>query len=115
MSPNLSLIFALKSQEMDSALESASKPDFIFGMEKVGIREQRWVLRIVQLILELLVAGTPLASVNGSILAFVGNVASHIKVHVKVLPSIWFIRRCRTVLLIVSQRIAAHCLSKSDK
>jgi len=36
--------FALKSQEMDSALESVSKPDFIFGMEKVGIRARRWLL-----------------------------------------------------------------------
>ena len=107
--------FALKSQELDSALESASKPDFIFGMEKVGIRARRLSLRIVQLILELLVAGTPPASINRSILAFVGNMASHIKVHVKVLPSIWFIRRCWTVLLIVSQLIVAHRLSKSDK
>ena len=86
MSPNLN--FALNSQELDSALESASTPDFVFGIEKVGIKARRWLLRIVQLILELLVTGTPPAPINGTFLACVGNMAPHIKVRVKRLTSI---------------------------
>ena len=52
---------------------------------------------------------------GASIVSFVGNIAPNIKIDIKQLPSVWFIRRCRTVLLIVCQLLAAHRLSKSEK
>ena len=39
---------------------------------------QVWSLKIVQLILELLVAGTPLSSITAAIVDFVQNIATYI-------------------------------------
>ena len=85
------------------------------GKERYGVQSKRWSLRVVQLILELLVAGTPPASINASIAAFVGVITPHIEIKTNKLVLIWFIRRFHTVLLIVCQLLAAHRLSKSEK
>ena len=106
---------ALSDDRLEKAVEEASTPEFVFEMERYGIRSKRWSLRIIQLILELLVAGTPPSSINASIVAFVKNLAPHVKVKINHLPSIWFIRRCRSVLLIVCQLLAAHRLANSPK
>jgi hypothetical protein len=100
---------------LEKALEEASTPDFVFEKERHGLRSKRWSLRIIQLILELLVAGTPPSSINASIVAFVKNLAPHVKVKINHRPSIWFIWRCRSVLLIVCQLLAAHRLATSPK
>ena len=72
-----------------------------------------WSLEIVQLILELLVAGTLPSSINSAIFAFVQNIATYIVI--KEIPLIWFIRKFRTVLLIKCQILAAYCISKLEK
>ena len=72
-----------------------------------------WSLKIVQLILELLVAGTPLSYITADIFAFFQNITTHVVI--KELPSIWFIHQCQTVLLITCQLFAAYSLSESEK
>ena len=104
---------ALDQQKLEEALDELSKPDFVFEQVKCGNRSKRWSLRIVQLILEELVAGVPPASMAAAITAFVKNIAPNIII--KKLPSVWFVRRCRTVLLIVCQILAAHRLSKATQ
>ena len=74
---------------------------------------QVWYLKIVQLILGLIVAGTPLSSITAAIVDFFQNIATYI--FIKELPSIWLIRQCQTVLLITYHIIAAYRLSKSEK
>ena len=74
---------------------------------------QVWSLNTVQLILELLVAGTPTSSITAAIVDFVQNIATYIVI--KELPSIWFIHQFRTVLLIICQLLSRYRLSKSDK
>ena len=74
---------------------------------------QVWYLKIVQLILGLIVAGTPLSSITAAIVDFFQNIATYI--FIKELPSIWFIRQCWTVILIKFQLLPAYCLSKSEK
>ena len=63
--------------------------------------------------MEQLVNGTPPSSVNG-------NIVAHVKAFspttiVKELPSIWTIRRTRTIPLIVVQTLAAYRLGRSKK
>ena len=67
-----------------------------------------WSLNIVQLILELLVAGNYLSSITAYIVPFVQNIATDILI--KELPSIWLIRQCQRVLLITCHIIAAYRL-----
>ena len=74
---------------------------------------QVWSFKIVQFILELFVSGTPPSSIIAAIVNFDQNTATYIVI--KELPSIWFIRQCRTVLLTTCQVLDAYRLSKSDK
>lgn len=73
----------------------------------------RWPLYIYELIMEMLVKGTPPSSINGNIVAHVRSFCPTIII--KELPSIWTIRRTRTVLLIVVEAIAAYRLGRSKK
>ena len=106
---------SLTQQKLDKALLELSQPVFVFAKEKSGKRSTAWSLKIVQLILEQLVAGVAPVSMGLSIVSFVRNICPNIKIAIKQLPSVWFIRQCRTVLLIVCQLLTAHRLSKSDK
>ena len=72
-----------------------------------------WPLFVWDLLLEQLVNGTPPTAI-----------ADNLKMHVKIfspttkieeLPSIWTVRRARTVLLVVVQTLAAYRLGKADK
>ena len=74
---------------------------------------QVWYLKIVQLILELLVAGTPPSSITAGIVDFFQNIATYMVI--KELPSIWFIRQLRTVLLTTCQLLAAYHLTNLEK
>ena len=65
------------------------------------------------LILEQLINGTPTSFIKT-------NIVDHVKKfsplkNIKELPSIWKIRRARTVLLVVVQTLAAYRLSLADK
>ena len=72
-----------------------------------------WPLYMWDLILEQLVNGTPPSSVNDNIVAHVKKFSP--TTDIVDLPSIWTIRRARTVLLIICQTLAAYRLSKADK
>ena len=87
---------------------------------KVIERERRgkhgsksWPLYIWELILEQLVSGTPLTSVNDNIVAHVKKFSPTTKINE--LPSIWTIRRARTVLLVVVQTLATYRIAKADR
>ena len=132
---------ALQTEQLETALANLSYPFFCL-INKKGVRSnvimcrlltifscwilyshryvslyyftfQVWYLKIVQLILEMLVAGTPPSSITAAIIAFVQNGA--IDIVIKELPSIWFIRQCRTVLLITCQLLDEYCISKLEK
>ena len=106
----------LTESKLNAALDSEQLPAFVFRKETIrDSRGRRWPLHIIQLFLELLVAGVPPSSVNASIVAFVKVVAPHIKIVLEELPSIWFIRRCRTVLLTLCTLLAAHRLASAKK
>ena len=104
--------FALQEEELNLTLECLSDPAFVFEKEQKG-RAKRWSLRIVQLVMELLVSGTAPASVSDAIVAFVKNLAPDIKL--RQLPSLSFIRRCRTILVITCQLTAVYRLAKAPK
>ena len=72
-----------------------------------------WPLYIWDLILEQLVNGTPPSSVSANIHAHVKKFSPSTKI--TELPSIWTIRRVRSVLLIVCQTLAAYRLAKAGK
>ena len=72
-----------------------------------------WPLFVWEMVLEHLVNGTPPSAVNANIRSIVERV-SPVTV-IKELPSIWTIRRARTVLLVVVQALAAYRLAKADK
>ena len=71
------------------------------------------VLKRVQIIPELLVAGNPPSSITAAIVSLVQNITTYVVI--KELPSIFLIYRFRTVLLITCQLLAAYSLSKSEK
>ena len=64
-----------------------------------------WPLFVWEMVLENLVNGTPLSEVNENIRSIVERVSPGTVL--KELPSIWTIRRTRTVLLVIVQALAA--------
>ena len=69
---------------------------------------------LTSLSLSSVVAGTPPSSIGSVIVAFVQNIAP-VKIRLQQLPSLSFIRRCRTTLKIVCQMMAAYRLSKAKR
>jgi len=72
-----------------------------------------WPHFIWELILEQLINGTPPSSVNSNILSFLRCFSP--KTVIKELPSIWTIRRGRTVLLVVVETLATYRLAKAKR
>lgn len=73
----------------------------------------RWGLDVWELIIEQLVNGTPPSAVNNNIISNVKKFSPTTKI--KELPSIWTIRRARTVLLVIVQTLASYRLGKAGK
>lgn len=73
----------------------------------------RWGLDVWELIIEQLVNGTPPSAVNNNIISNVLKFSP--TTIIKELPSIWTIRRARTVLLVIVQTLASYRLGKADK
>ena len=73
----------------------------------------RWGVEIWELILEQLVNGTPPSSINDNIIAHVKKFSPSTKI--EELPSIWTIRRARSVLLVIVQTLSAYRLGLADK
>ena len=70
-------------------------------------------LDVWELIIEQLVNGTPPSAVNNNIISNVRKFSP--STIIKELPSIWTIRRARTVLLVIVQTLASYRLGKADK
>ena len=103
-------------EESGKQLQSAQSkvPITVMKKERIGKRgATRWPAFIWESIMEQLVNGTPPSSVNSNIITFVATMAPHIEI--KELPSLWTIRRARTVLLVVVQTLAAYRLAKADR
>ena len=70
-----------------------------------------WPLWMVQLILESLVNGTPPSAIPS-------NITSHIsiinpEIEIKEVPSVRYVRKCRTILRIVGETLASYRLAKA--
>ena len=98
-----------KLQQMEAAVPIT----IIKKVREGNCGRPRWPLNIYELIMEQLVSGTPPTSVNGNIIAHVKAFSP--STIIKELPSIWTIRRTRTILLIVVQTLAAYRLGNSKK
>jgi hypothetical protein len=61
----------------------------------------------------MLVNGTPPAAISANIVIFIQRFSPHIKIEET--PSIWTVRRCRTVLLVVVKTLAAYRLAKAKR
>ena len=86
----------------------------VFGKVRGGQRgATSWPHFVWELIMEQLVNGTPPTSVNANILSFV-RCFSPMTI-IKELPSIWTIRRGRTVLLVVVETLATYRLAKAKR
>ena len=86
----------------------------VFGKVRGGQRgATSWPHFVWELIMEQLVNGTPPTSVNANILSFV-RCFSPMTI-IKELPSIWTIRRGRTVLFIVVETLATYRLAKAKR
>ena len=96
-------------QELEKAV-----PIKVFGKIHDGQRgATSWPYFIWELILEQLVNGTPPSSVNSNIISFLR--CSSPTTVIKELPSIWTIRRGRTVLLVVVETLATYWLAKAKQ
>ena len=104
----------MEKEDELQALQLAS-PIKVFGKNR-GNRKggaSSWLLFVWELILEQLVNGTPPTSVNSNIVSFIQRFSP--QTIIKELPSIWTIRRGRTVLLVIVQTLAAYRLARAKK
>ena len=72
-----------------------------------------WPFYVWELIIEQLVNGTPPSSVNSNIVSLIRTFSPTTKI--SELPSIWTIRRARTVLLVIVQTLAVYRIAKAKK
>jgi hypothetical protein len=78
-----------------------------------GSRGKTWPLFMWELIIEQIVNGTPPSSVNSNIVSMLQTFSPSTKI--SELPSIWTIRRARTVLLVIVQTLASYRIAKANK
>jgi len=71
----------------------------------------KWPLWVVQLICELLVSGTPPTSIPSNIEILYETLYS---ASPKSLPSVSFVRSCRTIVQVLGETISAYKLAKDD-
>ena len=71
-----------------------------------------WPLWMLQVILESLANGTPPSSIPDNILSHLSIMNPDIKT--KQVPSISYVRRCRTILRIVGETLASYRLAKAE-
>jgi hypothetical protein len=72
-----------------------------------------WPLYVWELIIEQLVNGTPPTAINSNIISMIKTFSP--TTTISELPSIWTIRRARTVLLVIVQTLATYRIAKADK
>ena len=110
----LDLVEKLEAKDKELAAAEEAVPIKEFGKERHGNRGQAtWPLYIWELIIEQLVNGTPPSSVNANVVTFIKKLSPSIVI--RELPSIWTIRRARTVLLAIVQTLATYRIAKAGK
>lgn len=102
-------------QECEIQLDAANAAVPVKEICKVsdGSRGRSWPLFIWELIIEQIVNGTPPSSVNSNIVSMLQTFSPSTKI--SELPSIWTIRRARTVLLVIVQTLASYRIAKANK
>jgi hypothetical protein len=96
-----------------SELEGAC-PIQVFGKIRKGQRgATSWPLFVWELILDMLVNGTPPTAVSANIVIFIQRFSPRTKI--KETPSIWTVRHGLTVLLVVVETLAAYRLAKAKR
>lgn len=110
----MDLVERLEVKEQELADAKKSVPIKEFGKVREGNRGQATrPLYVWEMIIEQLVNGTPPSSVNANIVSFIKKLCPSI--NIREVPSIWTIRRARTVLLVIVQTLAAYRIAKADK
>ena len=79
----------------------------------VGSCVRSWPFFVWELIIEQIVNGTPPSSVNSNIVSMLQTFSPSTKI--SELPSIWTIRRARTILLVIVQTLASYRSAKANK
>lgn len=101
-------------EDQKKQLSSLTPIPFIGKVREEGKKgAPSWPLFVWEMLLEQLVNGTPPTAVNANIRSIVERVSPGTEI--RQLPSIWTIRRARTVLLTVVQALAAYRLAKAGK
>ncbi len=106
----------MKLEECEMEIEKANGAVPIKEVCKVregGRGNASWPFFIWELIIEQLVNGTPPSSVNSNIVSLIRTFSPTTKI--SELPSIWTIRRARTVLLVIVQTLAVYGIAKAKK
>ena len=110
----LDLVEQLETKKKELTAAEEAVPIREFGKVHEGNRGQAtWLLYVWELIIEQLVNGTPPSSVNPNIVTFIKKLSPSIVI--RELPSIWTIRRARTVLLAIVQTLATYRIAKAGK
>jgi hypothetical protein len=73
-----------------------------------------WGHDMLQLVMELIVNGVPVGSINASIVSC-NELMFGGKIEIEELPSVWYIRRVRSILLTVAELLAAYRLGNAIK
>ena len=104
-----------RCKELLEDKQSLSK-QYVLKKEKLPSGHEAWGRNIMQLVMELLVNGVPSRSINKSLLSFIHLMTNgDTDYTIEELPSVWYIRRVRTMLLTVTQVLAAYRLGKAKK
>lgn len=111
---NTDLEQEIHNLQLDLTIASSAIPIKIVGKVREGRGGQaRWPHYMWEIIMEQLINGTPPSSVNENIFAMLKTFSPSIEI--KELPSIWTIRRARTVLLVIVQVLATYRIGKANK
>ena len=102
-----------ESQKKISELETAAPIKEVKRVRKGRGGVSVWPTYMWDVIMEQLVNGTPPSAVHDNINLHIDVFAPGTAIHE--LPSLWTIRRARTVLLVICQTLAVYRLAKADR
>ena len=79
----------------------------------IGTEQNKWGHDILQLVMELIVHGVPSGAINATIVSIV-KILLKDDVDIEKLPSEWYVRRARSILLTVAELLAAYEVGKEE-
>jgi translation elongation factor EF-G len=80
---------------------------------KIGTEQNKWGHDILQLVMELIVHGVPSGAINATIVSII-KILLKDDVDIEKLPSEWYVRRARSILLTVAELLAAYEVGKEE-